>query len=113
MKTAIAGFCLVLVCLFVLSLTWGNKVISKWDLSPIYEGRVTKKAAPTQVIREQKEIRKNKLRMSMNPFDLTGGLTFQELDNMRHDSGYRYFAFLYLVGALWMVWGLRMSRDRR
>ena len=113
MKTAIAGFCLVLVCLFVLSLTWGNRIITKWDLKPVYEGQVVKKATATQVVQEQKEIRKNKLRMFLNPFDLTSGLTFQELDNMRHDSGYRYFAFVYLLGALWMVWGLRLSRSRR
>ena len=112
MKKAIAGFGLGLACLFVLSITWGNQVLSKREPRSITENRIEKKSAPGQVSPAEKEMRKKKLRLLLNPFDLTSGLTFQELDDIRHNPHNRLFAFIFLLGSLWMAWGLRWSRSR-
>ena len=112
MKKAIAGFYLGLACLFVLSITWGNQILSKWEPRSTTEDRMEKKAAPGQVSQAERESRGKKLRLFMNPFDLTSGLTFQEIDDIRHNPNNRLYAFLFLLGALWMAWGLRWSRSR-
>ncbi|MFZ5450326.1 MAG: hypothetical protein ACOZF2_00425 [Thermodesulfobacteriota bacterium] len=112
MKKAITGFFLGLACLFVFSITWGNRVLSKWEQQATTENRVEKIAAPSQKSQMERESRGKKLRLFMSPFDLTSGLTFQELDDIRHNPHTRFFAFLYLLGALWMAWGLRWSRSR-
>jgi hypothetical protein len=111
MKKAVVGFFLGLACLFLFSVTWGNQVLSKWEPRPVTENRIEKKAAPGQVSQAEKESRKKKLRLLLNPFDLTNGLTFQEIDDIRHDPNTRLYAFLYLLGALWLAWGLRWSRS--
>lgn len=110
MKKAIAGCYLGLACLFVFSITWGNKVLTKWEPRSITDNRVEKKAMPGQVSQVEKESRKKKLRLFLNPFDLANGLTFQELDDIRHDPHSRLFAFLFLLASLWLAWGLRWSR---
>lgn len=112
MKKALAGFYLGLACLFVISITWGNQILTKWEPRAVTELRVEKKAAPGQVSQAEWESRKKKLRLFMNPFDLANGLTFQELDDIRHNPNTRLFAFLFLLAALWMAWGLRWSKSR-
>jgi hypothetical protein len=112
MKIVFAGFVLGLACLFVFSITWGNKVLSKLEPRSVSENRLEKQSRPGQVSLAEKESRKKKLRLLLNPFDLANGLTFQEIDDIRQNPNTCLFAFLYLVGALWMARGLRWSRSR-
>jgi hypothetical protein len=46
----------------------------------------------------------------MNSFDLANGLTFQEQEDLLQQPGYRFYAFLSLIGSLWLVAGLRKPR---
>ena len=107
MKKAIAGFILGLACLFLFSLTWGSKVFSDWERRLSTESRTEKKFSPEQMSLSEKESWGKKIRLSMNSFDLANGLTFQELENIPGEPGYRFSAFLSLVAALWLVALLR------
>ena len=111
MKKVIAGFILGLACLFVFSITWGNQVLSKW-VQTTTTNKLEQQETPAQVSQAEKEIRNKKLRLFLNPFDLANGLTFQDLDELRHNPNCRLFAFIYLVGALWMVRGMRKSKSQ-
>lgn len=111
MKKAIAGFYLGLACLFVFSITWGNKVLSQWEPRSSTEKRVEKKNALDQGSLTEKESQGKKLRLFMSPFDLANGLTFKELEDISLDPSYRFAAFLNLIASLWLVWGLRWSRS--
>jgi hypothetical protein len=110
MKKVVAGFILGLVCLFLFSVTWGNKVLSQWHPQSTSAERLDEKYSPDQGSLTMKESWGKRLRLSMNPFDLANGLTFQELDDIRHDPHHRLYAFVYLLGALWLARGLRWSR---
>jgi hypothetical protein len=111
MKKAIAAFILGLACLFVFSITYGVKVFSAWERRSQAESHLGKKHAPELSRAMEKESRGKKIRLSMNSFDLANGLTFQELEDISLEPRHRLTAFLFLLTALWLVRGLRWSRN--
>ncbi|MDD5640442.1 MAG: hypothetical protein PHX53_02250 [Syntrophales bacterium] len=112
MKKAIAVFILGIVCLFLFSVTYGVKVFSAWERRSQAEKRLENQHASGSVGPAVRESRGKKIRLSMNSFDLANGLTFQELDDIRHDPNSRLSAFLLLLTSLWLAWGLRWSKGR-
>jgi hypothetical protein len=52
-------------------------------------------------------IRLKKVKQAFSSFDLTNGLTFQEMEDIPAGRGSRLYAFVFLLGALWLVWALR------
>jgi len=112
MKKAIAVFILGLACLFLFSITYGVKVFSPWERRLQAEIRLENKTSPGSGGAVARESRGKKTRLSMNSFDLANGLTFQELEDFHYNPNSRFLAFLYLLGALWMAWGLRWCRSR-
>ena len=111
MGKVIVGYILGLACLFLFSLFLGNKVNSMWERKVSTESRVEKQNAPDVPSPAERDCRKKKIRLSMSSFDLANGLTFQELEDISLEPSYRFVAFLYLLASLWLVWGLRISRN--
>jgi hypothetical protein len=112
MKKAVTVIILGMVCLFLFSITFGVKVFSAWEKRMQAEKRLETQYSPEQRSLVEKETRSKKIRLSMNPFDLANGLTFQELENLSLDHRSRLFAFIFLLTSVWMAWGLRRSRSR-
>jgi len=111
MGKAIAGFMRGLVCLFLFSLTYGANMFPAGERRLSAESRLEEKYPLDQGSLAEKESRGKKIRLSMNSFDLANGLTFQELEDISLEPGYRFAAFFYLLASLWLVWGLRISRS--
>ncbi len=102
MGKAIVGFILGLACLSLFSLNYGFKVFSQWERQVSAESRIEGKYAP-----DDRESRGKKIRWVFNSFDLANGLTFQEFEDFSREPRYRFFAFLSLIAALWLVATLR------
>ncbi len=107
MRKAVAAFILVLVCLFLGSITYGTKVFTAWEKRAAAERSLQKKTSPEMARLAEQESQGKKIRLAMNSFDLAGGLTFQELEDIAREPKYRFSAFLFLIASLWLVVLLR------
>jgi len=111
MGKAIAAFMIGLVCLFLVSFTWGSKVFSAAERKMSARNHLENKIFPDSASLTEKESRGRKIRLSINSFDLANGLTFQELEDISWEPKYRFSAFLSLVASLWLVALLRKPRS--
>jgi hypothetical protein len=100
-----------LALLMTFSLTFGLKVFSAVDRRLAQESRLEKTGPPDLLGLAERESRLKKIKLSMNSFDLTNGLTFHEIENLPLNSGSRFAAFLSLLVALGVVWALREFRN--
>jgi hypothetical protein len=113
MGKAVAAFIVVLVCLFLGSITYGTKIFSAWEKRSVAESRINTKKSPAMTRLAEKESQGKKIRLSMNSFDLANGLTFQELEDISLEPKYRFSAFLFLIASLWLVALLRKPRSHQ
>jgi hypothetical protein len=113
MRKAVAAFTIVLVCLFLGSITYGTKIFSAWEKRAGAESNIHKKKSPALMSLAEKESQGKKIRLAMNSFDLANGLTFQELEDISLEPKYRFSAFLSLIASLWLVALLRKPRIHR
>jgi hypothetical protein len=111
MRKAVAAFILVLVCLFLGSVTYGTKIFAAWEKRAAAERTLQEKRSPEMAILAEKESQGKKIRLAMNSFDLANGLTFQELEDISREPKYRFSAFLFLIASLWLVMLLRKPRS--
>jgi hypothetical protein len=64
--------------------------------------------SPEKAEETQKKIAFSRMKQAFASFDLVGGLTEQDLDNMTLTSR-RFAAFFFLLACLWLVLGLKSS----
>ncbi|RJR41094.1 MAG: hypothetical protein C4567_09925 [Deltaproteobacteria bacterium] len=113
MRKAVAAFIVVLVCLFLGSITYGTKIFSAWEKRAAAERTLQDKKSPEMAKKAEKESQGRKIRLAMNSFDLANGLTLQELEDLSLEPKYRFSAFLFLVASLWLVALLRKPRSHQ
>jgi hypothetical protein len=111
MGKALVIFSMGLALLFTFSLTFGLKVFSAVDRRLAEESRLEKSGPPDLLGLAERESRLKKIKLAMNPFDLTNGLTLQEIENIPLQQNYSFSALLSLLAGLGVVWALREFRN--
>jgi hypothetical protein len=104
---------IIIVTGFIL-LFLGSLYISPKVFSP-YEHRMDRQLTrarhmppkTAQVIR--KTVEYHKVRLALGSFDLMGGLTMQELEDLAKPSP-RVLSFFFLFACFWVIFGFKMQR---
>lgn len=98
-----------LVLLFLGGLFIGLKVFSSYERSldsQLSQAEQTSSPENAQEIRKKVNFRK--ARLALSSFDLVGGLTNKDLENIPTYS--RFFSFFYLLACFWLILGLRKPK---
>ena len=109
MRTATIIIVTVIFLMFLGSLFMGSKVFSpihrSLDRQLTQAGQMPPQTA--QVIRKTVEYKK--FRLAFGSFDLVGGLTIQELEDLTNPS-LRVLSFFFLFACVWVIFGLKFLR---
>ena len=100
----------VLVLLFLGSLYFGPRVFSSYERSLDQQLSQANQASPETARAVRKQVYFRKARLALSSFDLVGGLTTRDLENIPNYS--RSFAFYFLLVCFWLILGLKKpTRD--
>jgi hypothetical protein len=108
MRTMTVVVVSALVLLFLGSLFVGRKVFSSYERNLNQQLTQAEKASPETAQAVRKSVYYRKARLAMSSFDLVGGLTTRDLENIPNYN--RLFPFVYLIACLWLVFGLRRPK---
>lgn len=100
-----------LVLLFLGSLYIGPRVFSSYERSLDQQLLQAEQSSPETSHAVRKHVYFRKARLAMSSFDLVGGLTTRDLENIPNYN--RLFPFVYLIACIWLVFGLRKARRDR
>ncbi len=109
MRTATIIIVTGLILLFLGSLYLGSKVFSPIERRLDRQLTQARQMPPqtAQVIRKTVEYKK--VRLAFGSFDLVGGLTIQELEDLAKPAP-RVLSFFLLFACLWVIFGFKMQR---
>ena len=109
MRTATIIIVTALILLFLGSLYLGPKVFSPIERSLDRQLAQARQMPPQtgQIIR--KTVKYKKVRMAFGSFDLVGGLTIQELEDLAKPAP-RSLSFFFLFACLWVIFGFKVLR---
>ncbi len=110
MAKAISVFLAGLILLTILSFFWGRHVFTT-QAGWFQENQVGQAVQSDSTYLAERQARIRKARIIFGSFDLVNGLTTDDLENLLFQPHHRYFAFVWLLACLWMVWGLRKARS--
>ena len=98
-----------IILLFLGSLYLGTKVFAPIERSLDRQLTQAQYMPPqtAQVIRKTVEYKK--VRLAFGSFDLVGGLTIQELEDLANPF-YRILSFFFLFACLWVIFGFKILR---
>jgi hypothetical protein len=95
--------------LFLASLYLGPKVFSPYERSLGRQLTQTKHMSPETAQATRKIVQYKKVRLAFGSFDLMGGLTVQDLDDLTSPF-YRVLSFFFLFACLWVTFGFKILR---
>ena len=95
--------------LFLASYSLGPKMFSGYERSLDRQLMQTKHMSPEAAQATRKIIEYKKVRLAFSSFDLVGGLTAQDLDDLANPF-YRALSFFFLFACLWVIFGFRILR---
>jgi len=95
--------------LFLASFFLGPRIFSAYERSLDRQLAQTQYMSPQAAQETRKIIEYKKVRLTFGSFDLVGGLTAQELDDLANPF-YRVLSFIFLFACLWVIFGFKMLR---
>jgi hypothetical protein len=109
MRTATLIILTGIILLFLGSLYLGPKVFSPIERRLDQQLTQARHMAPQAGEITRKIIEYKKVRLAFSSFDLMGGLTVQELDDLNKPFS-RIFSFFFLFSCLWVVFAVKILR---
>ena len=95
--------------LFLASFYLGSKVFSPIEHRLDRQLMQTKHMSPQAAQATRKIVEYKKIRLAFSSFDLVGGLTVQDLDDLANPF-YRFLSFFFLFACVWVIFGFRILR---
>jgi hypothetical protein len=97
------------ILLFLGSLYLGTKVFSPIVSSLNRQLTQAKHLSPQTAQSTRKIVEYKKVRLAFSSFDLVGGLTVQELEDLANPA-YRVLSFFFLFACVWVIFGFKILR---
>jgi len=107
MWKAITLYLMGIALLFTLSLSIGRQAFPPEDLHLALADQAPPAAAPRPLARTMDDTDYHRIRLAFNAFDLMGGLTKRDLENIPGDGTYH---FAFLLACFWLIVFLRKPR---
>jgi hypothetical protein len=99
----------VFILLFLASFFLGSRVFSPYERTLDRQLTQTTHLSPQTAKAARKIIMYKKVRLAFSSFDLVGGLTAQDLEDLANPF-YRVLSFFFLFACVWVVFGFKILR---
>ena len=109
MRTATLIIVSWIILLFLGSLYLGPKLFSRYERSLNRQLMQAQHLSPEAAQATRKIVEYKRVRLTFGSFDLVGGLTAQELEDLAYPF-YRVLSFFFLFACVWVIFGFKILR---